>query len=566
MKKLIILILTILSINSYAGYVKGIVLDSDNQPLPFASVYVKNTSYGGCSNLKGEYFLELNPGKYILVFSFLGFETIEKEVTVPYKGSVIINVTLKESSALMKEIEIFADNRDRAKDIMKNVREKRKYYLDNLTSYKCKTYLKTSIEKEPVKIEKNDSVNSDTTVSKDMKSHLKKEKLNMIESISETNYLAPSKYKETITAHHDYAEVKGNIGKSVSIGMELGEPDIAPKDKFEDNPYILCNDVASFDFNFYKNLIDFPSISQKPFQSPLATNSAFNYTFDFLGSFYENDIKIHRIKVNPRFGTDPLFNGEIFIEDSTWALIAVDLSVNSQAIQFCKDFRIIQNYKKIDSTYIPVRREIIYTIRDGSHNILGNTRVDHSDYQINIEFPAKFFNNEVKTFDIYAFDKDSTFWNRERPITLMDNEIEFIEKTDSIKEYYTSDEYFAKVDSAFNKINGWFWLTGVGHRSRKHGTEYYVSGILEQVNPFGIGGYRHILPGHFNKEFKNNMLLETKGFINYGFSNKDFKEKLSIGLTYVPLKFVRTMITFGDYYDMINNYASFEQTFARSNY
>jgi uncharacterized membrane protein len=118
-KKLIFLILVLSSLYSYAGFVKGVVKDTDDQPLPFASVYVKNTSYGGCTNLKGEYFLELTPGKYTLVFSFLGFETIEKEVIVPAKGSVILNVVLKENSALMREIEIFADNKDRAREIMK---------------------------------------------------------------------------------------------------------------------------------------------------------------------------------------------------------------------------------------------------------------------------------------------------------------------------------------------------------------------------------------------------------------------------------------------------------------
>ena len=88
--------------------------------------------------------------------------------------------------------------------------------------------------------------------------------------------------------------------------------------------------------------------------------------------------------------------------------------------------------------------------------------------------------------------------------------------------------------------------------------EWRVGGVLDQINPLGIGGYRHKLPGYINKEWDNGFKLENEGFIDYGFNNKDFKGKLSMGFTYVPKKFVRTKILIADYYDQINNFASFE--------
>ena len=53
---------------------------------------------------------------------------------------------------------------------------------------------------------------------------------------------------------------------------------------------------------------------------------------------------IHKFHIEPIFKSEPLFSGEIYIEDSTWALTAVDLEMDKEAIQFCRDFKIIQNF------------------------------------------------------------------------------------------------------------------------------------------------------------------------------------------------------------------------------
>lgn len=556
---------------SPAGILKGRITDGNGRPLPYANIYVKNTTYGACSNGKGEYFLELKEGAYTISYSFIGYETIEKEVVINNYKPCVMDVVMKGSPQVIKEVNISADRKDLAKEIMQKVRERRKYYLDQIQGYYCKTYVKTSLEKELVKIKETDTIaGQDTTKTesvKDMKDHLKKEKLNLIEAVSGTYYKSPSKYKEIILAHHDYVEKKATIGRSVSLTVEYGEDDIVPQQLYQKNPYIVYEDISSCDFNFYKNLISFPSIARKPLLSPIAASSGLSYTYKFIESFYEEQKLIYKIKVTPIFKNETLFAGTLFIEDSTWALKTVNLSINKAALYYCNEFRIIQNYEEIESEkYLPVRREFMYSIRDGKYNILGNTRVHHSEYEVNKELPGKLFNNEIKHFKVDAFDKDSAFWVTERPITLKESELEFIRKSDSISEYLVSDEYYRKADSVFNRIHWWIWLTGTGHRYRKAGLEFFVKGLPNQINPFGIGGYRHKLPGYIKKEFKNNYILETRGFVDYGFRNEDVKGKLGVGFTYIPLKFVRTFIEAGDFYDQINNYASIEQTFSRSNY
>jgi hypothetical protein len=555
---------------AYSGAIKGSITDINNDPLPFASVYVKNTSYGTTTNIKGEYFLELEKGEHEIVFSFIGFKTVEKKITInSTKQTLELKISLKEDVALLAGVEIVAKTRDRAKSIMREVRAKRADYLNEIEQYSCKTYLKSSLEKEPIIKTSVDSLNLIYTAEEKLDKKLKKENLNLIETISTTYFKAPNRYREVIEAHHDYAEVDDPLGGTeITFGMDIGEPDITQREGEIKNPYLIYTDISNSDFNFYQNNISFTAICPKPIISPLASTSAVNYAYDYKGSFVENGKKIYQLEVIPRFKNEALFYGFIYIEDSTWALKSVDLNINKGALLFCNEFKIIQNYKEIEpNAYLPVRRELFYTIKEGANNIIGNTRVNHSEYNLNPTFPKKTFNSEIKRYEVDAFDKDEAFWTDKRPIILKENELTFISEYDSLVSLYSSADYLIRVDSAFNKINIWsFLLTGIGHKNSFKGTEFRFRGLINQIVPLGVGGYRHRLGGYFNKEFDNDFLLETEAQIDYGFRNKDVKGKVGVGLTYIPLKFVRTFIRFGDYYDLINQNAAFTAVLSRSNY
>lgn len=542
-------------------------MSSENEPLPFASVYVKNSTRGTVTNLKGAFELELEKGNYTIVYSFVGYKNFEKQYQITSSNIINDTILLKEDNTL-GEVQVYSDEKDRAKEIMSEVRKTRSNFNQGVQYFKCESYIKTSIDKK-VKLEE-DSIPAQTeelSYSKDLNQFFKQENLNLIESISTTYYDRPNRFKEVFHAYHDYSETKSNIGQSISFGIEIGEDDIAPAPEITSNTSIIYNDILSCDFNFYDNLIHYPEVCQKPILSPLAETAPLSYKFDLAGSFYEDSILIYKIEVAPLFATDAVFSGHIYIEDSTWILRSVDLFVNQLALSKCKEFHIIQNYEqKSEWVNVPERREINYVFKEGSSFILGNTQVLHSKYVINSDSAKTKWNNEVKAFDPEALDRSEEYWAQERPIQMKEKELKFIHVCDSLKDYFTSPEYYKKLDSSFNRITIWTPLVGIGHKNSFKKHQWYIEGLLGQVNPVGIGGYRHKLPGNFTKEFKNNFLLETDGMIDYGFRNKDVKGKIGAGLTYYPKKFVRTFIRAGDYYDMVNNYASLAQTFSRSNY
>ncbi len=572
-----------------AGVVKGVVRDTLGEPVPYVIVAVKNSTYGVNTNLAGSYFLELKPGRYTLVFSQFGFETQERQVVVGDK-TVVLDVTLKVSPKELGAVVITTKgDRDKGKEIMKQVIKARSDYWDRVDNYKCNTYQKSSLEKvrnekflkdtiakpaAPDSVEVEVDLQPDTVGIKakkktdDFDEAMKQRQLNLIESVSVTYFRSPNTFRENILAHHDYAEKKGFNGGGASFNVEYGEHEIAPVQYEAENPYLLISDAQGCDFNFYRNQIDVPALCSRPVLSPAAATAFLSYRFDFLGSFEENGKVIHKIGVNPLFKEDALFSGFIFIQDSTWAIVSVNLSINPGVLLYCREFTVIQDYSEVGpGIFLPVRREFIYTIREGKYNIIGNMRVDHSEYEVNTTFPPKLFGDEIKHYEVDAFDKDSAYWSEHRTIRLEEKEIAYIHTVDSLVAYYESEEYLTSIDSSFNHINVWsFLLNGVGHRNRATGTEWYIDPLIMQIVPFGVGGYRHRLGGHYNKDFRNGMLLETDGQIDYGFLNRDVRGKVGVGLTYYPLRFVRTFVRFGDYYDMINTYASLGSVFSRSNY
>lgn len=79
---------------------KGKITDAEGVALPGVSVVVKGTSTGVATNIDGEYSIELDSDKAVLIFSFVGM--LPQEIN--YTGQVIQNVTLKADTEQMAEV------------------------------------------------------------------------------------------------------------------------------------------------------------------------------------------------------------------------------------------------------------------------------------------------------------------------------------------------------------------------------------------------------------------------------------------------------------------------------
>ena len=374
--------------------------------------------------------------------------------------------------------------------------------------------------------------------------------MNFIESYSITRFEQNSTYKETILAHHDYSDKEAS---QVTVAADFTDPNaLIPTQVIEYNPYIFFEKVEDGDINPYQNLLTLPKITSKPLVSPLAINGFINYKYLLKSVFTENGQKIYEIDVEPRFNEAALFSGSLFIIDSLWVIKSMDLSINPGAMEYFSSFRIIQDYEEVDGKWVPVRREFSYEIKELQTLILGNTRVDHQNYEFDVEFDKSEFKNVVMEYEEDAFDKDSMYWVETRPIQLNSDELFYINEQDSIERVLTSDSYIDSVNRDYNKITFWdVTLNGIGFRNREKKREIYFNSLLSQVKIFGMGGFRYAPEFYYDKEFENAQKIRVDGTIDYGCRNKDLKGDLGVEYTYLPKHFGSFKVRGGDIYDLV---------------
>lgn len=83
--------------------VKGKIVDDNNDILIGVSIFVQKKSLGAITNKDGNYELKLPKGNHILSISYLGYESIFKQINITDNLVQTINFRLKESSIQLKD-------------------------------------------------------------------------------------------------------------------------------------------------------------------------------------------------------------------------------------------------------------------------------------------------------------------------------------------------------------------------------------------------------------------------------------------------------------------------------
>lgn len=108
MKYNILLLTLIISISGWAqkGTITGMVTDKEmnNSPLPFANIVLKGANISTTTDENGKYTLPANAGNYTIQFSFVGYESVEENITILADQTLTLDKALGSGAYTLQDV------------------------------------------------------------------------------------------------------------------------------------------------------------------------------------------------------------------------------------------------------------------------------------------------------------------------------------------------------------------------------------------------------------------------------------------------------------------------------
>ncbi|MEO1030665.1 MAG: DUF5686 and carboxypeptidase regulatory-like domain-containing protein [Bacteroidota bacterium] len=499
MNKTLLSLLCVLFSSISTAQIIGSITDTKNNPLPFVNVIVENTYKGTTTNDDGYYELNVSEAKtYTIVYSYLGYKTVKKNVNItqfPYR----IDMTLEEESVSLSEVVVDAEDNP-ANAIIRQAIAKRKENLEKINSFKADFYSRglIRIKDAPEKILGQEVG--------DLGGGLDSTRSGIIylsETISKIQYLRPNALKEKITA----SKVSGN-----------------------DNGFSF-NNAQDVDFNIYNNTIEFGN----EIVSPIANNAFGYYRYRLEGVFYDDRGNlVNKIAVIPKRENDPVFSGMIYIVEEQWTIYAIELELTgTQARIPAVDIIALKqsfSFSESDTIWALISQSIDF--KYGILGIKGDGRFTavYSNYEFNTNLTRKDFGAELVSFENEANKKDSLFWKTIRPVPLtLEEQTDYIKK-DSIQIVRESKTYLDSVDRVENKFK-WGDLLGYTYRNSYKDYSLGFDIPLGGVQFNTVQGYTGKVNLFFTQRYDDfRRYFTANAGLQYGFS--DERLRLTGSLTY----------------------------------
>jgi hypothetical protein len=428
---------------------------------------------GTAANIIGEFEIKLTAGKYSLAASYIGYysDTIEVNLKENITG---IDFLLKKTEILLPEI-VILPGENPALEIIRKAIEKKKERNVQLNSYEFEAYTKGLIRTTDEISARGRTISVGVGESEDS---VDLKITGILENQSIGYFKKPDQFKEVIIARKQSANFPPTI--NIVTGGRLIQ-------------------------NFYEGDVSFFGMS---LPGPISDDALDYYYFYIDKIVYKDNRQVFKIYMAPENSDDPGFVGNVFINDSTYDLIQVELQLNRSANigGIFDTISIFQQFTSYDDFYMPVDYRLLL-----KGNFLGLARFGFElntilyDYKINWELSDDIFSKAIITVVPDADRKDSLYWLSAQSIPNTKEEDNAYERIDSLK-----------------KVPVTFWDQFSWISTRTYFSENFaINGTLNFWRFDRVEGFTPRL-GFYFEDYLDQRLNSSLD-LAYGFSDKRFK-------------------------------------------
>ncbi len=420
----IILLVICLAGKAQMQYITGLVVDSDSkEPVPFASVFVKGTTYGTMTDTIGTFGLSF-PGDSLSI-SAIGFEP--KTIKVSSSRSNI-KIKLNPSVTELDEVRVLPSDH-RVRWILRNAIKNKK--LNNPEQYDRYSYEKYS----------KWDYNLNNAEKDLMKARAFRKHQHLFKQAKDSSYYLPVFFSEQVVFNE--FQRKPLIEKSTVLADKTSG--IGVLGELEIGGYTSGLDI---NINYYDNYLKF---YDQNFVSPIADQGKFYYRYYLEDSTIVDGSKHFKVTFYPKRKGENVFQGYMIIDDKRFAIQEIDAAVSEgNQLNFIRNLKIRAEYQLLNDSipfyksnktsaifdYLPVRgdttkRRLELTFQE--YSSFSKVKINPNE---KIELSAKSLSYEsIKVKG--ALDRDSTYWANIRHQKLSPGDLEKYAIIDSVNQVPT---------------------------------------------------------------------------------------------------------------------------------
>jgi hypothetical protein len=479
--------------------VSGQVKDEFGDPIAYANVFFKDSNDGTITNENGRFYLETYETHSFVVFSFVGYKTLEIELIE--KNNFKMDVVLEEESASLEEVVIFSGKQSKknnpAIDILRKIWKNRR--ANGVRKFKQYTYDKY----EKLEFDLN-TIDSGLINSRTFRG------MEFIFDQVDTSRITGNTYLP-LFINEAFSKVYGDniINKETEV-LEGNK-----NSGFENNQTFieLIKDLYA-DFDIYDNHLKFFNVA---FTSPLSKTGINVYNYVLLDSAYLGDKWCYNIIYYPRRKNELTFKGDFWVNDSTWAVKEINLQASKSAnLNWIREIYIEQEYDVLnDSTFLITKDYMLsdfsFRKKESANGMYGKRTTLYDNYEFNTPKEESFYKENIDPYEYEVYNRPDEFWEERRMEALSKDEKGVYKMLDTLitvprfKNLYTLG---ALIASGYYEFKGF-----------DAGPVFSIFGYNE------VEGLRLRLGGR--TYFGQNDPWRIEGFGAYGFKDQKFKYGLS---------------------------------------